>query len=428
MSHTENHHSGHARRHHRRLNPLFLITVLAAVLVVLILVAVLLNLNPRFYKVLTVEAGGKIPAAQSFLADNKDITLSYGEGIDQIDTSVPGDYPVKLCWEDKSATVTLRVSDTVAPTGTAQDLTALQIKMPEAKDFVTNIADATDVTVRYETEPDKQNEQPQQVTLILKDAGGNETRLTASLTVIVDRQDPVIQGAGNIDVYQGKTVSYRNGVTVTDDHDENPALTINSDAVDLSTPGQYPVTYTAKDASGNETALTVTVTVLEMKSTYVDMDTINEEIDKLLATIIEDDMTQLEQVQAIYHWIRNNCGYDNTSFKDDWRQAGYKMLKNRIGDCYYYFGLCKLMLERLGIPNLDVKKVPNFEGDSNHFWHLVSVDGGETYYHVDTTPRLVYTNFCMVTDKVMDDFSADYRNCFNRDKSLYPATPETTPW
>ena len=153
MSHTENHHSGHARRHHRRLNPLFLITVLAAVLVVLILVAVLLNLNPRFYKVLTVEAGGKIPAAQSFLADNKDITLSYGEGIDQIDTSVPGDYPVKLCWEDKSATVTLRVSDTVAPTGTAQDLTALQIKMPEAKDFVTNIADATDVTVRYETEP-----------------------------------------------------------------------------------------------------------------------------------------------------------------------------------------------------------------------------------------------------------------------------------
>ena len=165
-----------------------------------------------------------------------------------------------------------------------------------------------------------------------------------------------------------------------------------------------------------------------MKSDYADMDTINAEVDKLLATIIEDDMTQLEQVRAIYHWIRNNCGYKNTSFKDDWRQAGYKMLKNRIGDCYYYFGLCKLMMERLGIPNLDVKKVPNFVGDSNHFRHLVSVDGGETYYHVDTTPRQVYTDFCMVTDKVMDDFSAGYRNCFNRDKSLYPATPETTPW
>ena len=135
------------------------------------------------------------------------------------------------------------------------------------------------------------------------------------------------------------------------------------------------------------------------------------------------------KVKAIYKWVRNNCTYSSAyHFKDDWRQAGYMMLTGRYGDCYYHFGATKLMLERLNIPNIDVKKVPNYEGDSNHYWHLVSVDGGENYYHVDTTPRKVSTYFCMVTDKHMDDFSAKYRNCFNRDKSLYPATPETTPW
>ena len=419
--------NGHKRRR-RRLNPLFLVTVLAAVLIVLVLVAVLLNLEPKFYDVLTVEAGGKVPEAQSFLAEDKDITLSYASDVSGIQTNVPGDYPVKVQWDDKTKDVTIRVVDTVAPKGTVKDLTALQDKLPTAEEFVTVIDDATAVTVTYEKEPDKNNDQPQSVTLVLTDAGGNVTKLTASLTVIIDKQAPTITGAVDVEVYQGKTVAYRNGVTATDNLDEAPTLNVDSSAVDLSAPGKYPVIYTATDASGNTATVTITVTVLEMKNNYVDMDTINAEVDKILNKIIKDNMTQLEQVKAIYKWVRNNCGYTNTKFKDDWRQAGYKMLKNRVGDCYYYFGITKLMLERLNIPNIDVKKVPNYEGDSNHYWHLVSVDGGENYYHVDTTPRTVPTNFCMVTDKKMDDFSANYRNCFNRDKSLYPATPETTPW
>ncbi len=54
--------------------------------------------------------------------------------------------------------------------------------------------------------------------------------------------------------------------------------------------------------------------------------------------------------------------------------------------CFNYFAVTKLMFERLGIPNIDVKKVKNYEGDSNHYWSLVSVDGGETYYHFDAAP------------------------------------------
>ena len=105
-------------------------------------------------------------------------------------------------------------------------------------------------------------------------------------------------------------------------------------------------------------------------------------------------------------------------------QAAYLMMTENKGDCFNYYALCKLMLDRLGIQNMDVRKVKNYEGDSDHYWSLVSLDGGNTWYHVDTTPRTNPASFSLVTDKFMDDYSAANGNCFNRDKSLYPATPE----
>ena len=84
------------------------------------------------------------------------------------------------------------------------------------------------------------------------------------------------------------------------------------------------------------------------------------------------------------------------------------------------FDIQKLMLQRLNIPTIDVKKVKNFEKDSNHYWLLVSIDQGETYYHFD---NVWSRQLCLVTDKTLDQFSKYKDNCFNRDKSLYPATP-----
>ena len=89
------------------------------------------------------------------------------------------------------------------------------------------------------------------------------------------------------------------------------------------------------------------------------------------------------------------------------------------------------MLERLNIPTIDVKKVKNFPEDSNHYWLMVSIDGGMSYYHYDN----VWSRYlCLVTDAKLDAFSKSCKNCFNRDKSLYPATPteslpaSTLPW
>lgn len=371
----------------------------------------------------TMEAGNDIPPAIAFLYEESEYEISYTSGLSAVLADVPGKYTVTLDCNGQSFEAYINVVDTTPPTGQTQDLTVFQTEMPSATDFVTQMQDVTHVTVSYLSEPDKNTTEPQDVVILLTDAGGNVTRLNASLTVIIDTEAPVIEGVKDFVVFTGNTLAYRSGVTVTDNLDSNILLDVDSSKVDLSTPGEYEVVYSATDFFGNTTSVTAKVTVYQNQDSYVELDVIYAEVDALLAKIITDDMNTRQQVQAIYKWVRNNCRYISHSEKDNWIQAGYRMLQDRKGDCYNYFGITKLMLERLEIPSIDVVKVPNYEGDSNHFWSLVSVDGGETYYHVDTTPRTVPTNFCLVTDKVMDDFSAGYRNCFNRDKSLYPATP-----
>ena len=242
-----------------------------------------------------------------------------------------------------------------------------------------------------------------------------------------DSQPPQIHGIRDFIVYQGDPVSYFTGVTATDDCDPEPQLDADSREVDLSRPGTYTVTYTASDSAGNLNTAMATITVLPKEPGYEDLETIYALADSLLAIILEDTADIREQVAAIYRWARTDIRYTGHSDRSDWRQTAYTVIKTGEGDCYGFFAATKLMFERLGIPNIDVQKVRNFDDDSDHFWSLVSIDGGEHYYHFDATPRSGSgDNFCLVTDEYLNTYSEQHKGSHNRDESLYPATPEET--
>lgn len=242
---------------------------------------------------------------------------------------------------------------------------------------------------------------------------------------IRDTTPPVISGVEDITIYAGDTVAYRIGITVSDDRDASPTLEVDSSQVDLARPGSYAVTYTAADAAGNRASATATVTVLPKEEGFVDTQTIYEAVDAELAGFLTEDMTDLQKAVAIYDWARSTRTYGGHTSRSDYRQAAYEMLTTGRGDCYGCFAVTKLMFERLGIPNIDVVKVKTSGKDSDHFWSLVSIDGGSTYYHFDATPRLGGgDDFCLVTDAFLDAYSAAHDNSHNRDKGLYPATPE----
>lgn len=240
-----------------------------------------------------------------------------------------------------------------------------------------------------------------------------------------DTTAPRLIGVRNLTVYVGDIISYLTGISAEDDCDPNPVISVDSRFVDLSKAGTYDVAYTATDSAGNSSGAMAIITVLEREDDFIDTETIYAAVDERLNLLIPEDATAEEQVHAIYAWARTSLSYGGHSDQTDWMQTAYTMLTEGRGDCFGFYAVTKLMFERLGIPNIDVRKVKNQKTDSDHFWSLVSVDGGETYYHFDATPRSGEgDDFCLVTDAFLDAYSEKHRNSHNRDESLYPTTPE----
>lgn len=271
-------------------------------------------------------------------------------------------------------------------------------------------------------------------------AGGNgnggedkeTTESTTETTVIVDTQAPVIYGVVDQTHYQNETVDFLKGVTAVDDLDDAPTVTVDASALSQGHPGVYTVVYTATDAAGNTARATATVTVLAWKEGNYTIDEVFAMVDKELASIwneykITDASTDREKVVAIHKWARKywfyNKDFDNSQY-DLYQGAAY-MLNNYNSDCYGYFAATKLMFERLGFENIDVRKVKPYPEANNHYWSLVSVDGGKTYYHFDATPRIGGFDGCLMTDAALDAYSLAHKKSHNRDMSLYPATPES---
>lgn len=429
------------RRQKRKLNPGFVLVILTAVAVLLWGILALVDLNSQgatepsnsiFKAELTLEAGQPLPKAQDFfLVPAEDATMS----ISGFQVGVPGSYNVELKSQGQVYTAKLVVVDTIAPQAQAKPVTLGQNSKAKPEDFVSDIVDATKVTVTFKAEPDWTKDGTQTVVVILTDAAGNKVEISSSLSLQLDSEAPVITGAKNLEAYAGSTVSYKKGVSVTDNVDEKPTLEIDNSKVDLSKPGVYEVIYKATDAAGNTSSVAVTLTVREKPDNFVDPEVIYARVDAILAKFIRDDMTDREKAEAIYVWSRRDTGhlsYGSAPHRDDYLQTANEFLDTRKGDCFYFFAIQKLMFERLGIPTIDAKKVKNFEGDSNHYWLLVSVDGGKTYYHYDN----VWSKYlCLVTDEALNNFSDVVdSHPFNRDASLYPATPtqplpeSTMPW
>lgn len=372
---------------------------------------------------ISVEAGSKDVSADAFLKNPDGSEIVFVDGLSEEELAVPGDHPVSVKWKNKVYDCFVEVVDTVAPTGKSRDVVSTGV-IPHPSAFATDIADATDVTVTYKETPSLTTAGDQKVTVILTDAGGNTTELTATLTVVFDTAAPEIHGVRPMVIYLGDAVSYRAGITIHDDNDSMPMLSVDSSQVNLNQVGIYPVVYTAVDRAGNETKIQTTIEVRERKEGYVSVETIYAAVDEVLDQIIYDGFTTRQKVRAIYAWAKANCTYSDSSDKSDYMQEAYRMLTQLKGDCFSFFSISKLMFDRLGIPNIDVRKVKNFPLDRDHYWSMVSIDGGETWYHFDCTPINGADDMCLVTDAVLEEYSKNNDDFYNRDESLYPATPE----
>lgn len=373
---------------------------------------------------ITLEAGAPLEATD-FLVLDWGMKAKFSSDISQIDPADTGDYIVKVRYHGTDFYSKLHIVDTMAPVVTHQDVVVYSTELPKPDIFIQQVQDGTAVTVTYVQTPDMSIEGDQEVQLCVTDRGGNAVFTTAKMTVIPDYEGPKILGVNKFSLYAGGTISYRNGVIVEDNCDDAPVLTIDSSRVDLSTPGEYEVIYRATDAAGNTTTLTAPVKVGEKPDSYVEEAEIIKMADELLATFITPDMTTRQQVEAIYDWVDDHCSYLNRTDKTDRMQGAYVMMSTRSGDCFNYFAISSLFFERLGIPQINVERSPKSVRTTKHYWSLVSVDGGETYYHFDVCPLVDYNwRICLSTDAELESCNKYLAGYYTYEKDLYPATPE----
>lgn len=146
------------------------------------------------YKECYVEAGVEVSPKDFFKVSNGEIT--FGNTGETPDTSVPGEYRVVLKKGWFTHHSVLYVTDSIAPTAEAVNLILGYGDECEATDFVAGIADATEVEVTYKELPDFGKIGQQDVLVVLKDLGGNETVLECLLTV-APVYDEVLVEAGS---------------------------------------------------------------------------------------------------------------------------------------------------------------------------------------------------------------------------------------
>lgn len=235
------------------------------------------------------------------------------------------------------------------------------------------------------------------------DASGNTTALVLDLTIkplsAPDKTPPKVVGR-DFDVSLGDSVSYKNHISVTDDTDQSPEIHVDNSAVDLDTPGIYPVVYTVTDKSGNSTVLTLRLTVKDQASLAEMEAYVYAEAQKVLDSIVTDSMTPMQKAYKIYRWTKyNHIGYVSTSDKSHWIVGAYNGFKNRRGDCFVYFSVAKALLTVAGIETYDIAKLRTNDKDTRHYWSLVKID--DQWYHMDCTPfasSRKNANFFLLTD------------------------------
>lgn len=317
----------------------------------------------------------------------------------------------------------IHVYDTSAPQIVAgEDLSLFIGDNPAPADFITSYSDATDTVLTFDGELDTTSSTPdgskRTITVIATDEYGNNTSISCRYTVEEDIEPPLILGVSNLTTVIGEPFAFRRGITVTDNHDTDLEVVVNSDEVDLNTLGTYILYYTATDSAGNVATRSCDLTVVESMPKEVTEEEVLELANIVLDRILTDDMTEEEKVEAIYWYVYNEVHYSDGFDPSSWLNSAYTGLTVGMGDCFVSASTAQALFTAAGIPNMMIAKIYN--GYSHHFWNLIDI--GEGWHHFDATRRLSDPNTHIIyfTDEEIQAYSNRHYGSHHYDESLYP--------
>lgn len=314
--------------------------------------------------------------------------------------------------ESRFDTSPVRISDQTAPTGLVKPVSVyLGTELPLPSSLVQDVYDDSGrVYISYETEPDINTAGTSEAKIRLQDRFGNNSYLTCPVTVIDDHIAPLIYGAVDLEVsYGDEEFDLMSGITVSDNYDEEPCVRCDTSALDLYEPGVYAIKYFASDDAGNCRIKTVNVTVKDPE---------DGDMDAYLKQMVNDIYKEIKcrypiwTARAILNYVHDNMTYDPASCgTSDINEAAYYGFANHKGNCYVYYCMCKVLLDRAGIQNMPIVRYP--ANPTGHYWILIRYRG--YWWHCDATPFKGHEGvYFMLNDNQLDQYH-------QFDHSAYPA-------
>ena len=349
----------------------------------------------------TIEAGSTFSIEDFFQTMPED--ARFITDVSGIDTKIPAVYGLKVGFDKYfDQEVRLTIQDTTAPIGKAVKQEFFTIDpFPAVEKCVTDLYDLNGIAeVKFRDGiPDVSAGGDFTVPVVVTDPYQNSTVIEVPMHVTKDSTPPEISGLkDNQMVRSGDEIDFRDGVTVTDDYDPEPVLTIDASKFNYNKPGKYTVYYKATDRSGNVTEKQITLEVWQSSASDLKTKEAYKYADQILKKI-KKGKNDSEYAKNIYKWVCRNIVYLGRAGHPTFEKAALAGFKDRKGNCWVMCCCYKVLLDRANIPNLIVTRANSKVTRSNHYWNLIFVDKG--WYHCDCTP--LYP-FFMKIDSQLDDF------------------------
>ena len=327
-----------------------------------------------------------------FFSEASDLSGVYFN-IDETNFSplAAGFYYAAVKMEGMLSFLTISVVDTTPPAADANTVLTIIGQPVYPEDFVINVFDYSYVEIRFlHGEPNVYVAGEFEIPILLTDAFGNAATVISTLMVLEqDFLPPEFEYIPNRFFQIGEPVNFLDQVRLSDGSDPQSVISYNISLVNKNEAGRYRVYYTAVDRKGSETSVFAYIVM-----TDAPLERVMSYADRILASILRDDMTQREEARAIYDWVRRNIMYSDSRERGDPVAGALAAFTRARGDCFIFYAVSEILLTRAGIKNIQVTRIPGTR--AAHYWHFVNVSDG--WYHFDTTPQWTPINGFMFTD------------------------------
>lgn len=184
----------------------------------------------------------------------------------RVNTSKVGKYPVIYSYNEKSTKIIVTVIDTKPPSFEVKEIEIdLGMKVvPE--NLVENVKDDSLVDIYFAKEYSFKKVGDINVKIIAEDESGNKSEKETTVRVLTkDKVAPKLTGVKDIYVQLDANIDFLVNVKVNDNRDPNPQIEMETKGLNTHVIGSYPISYIAKDRSGNSTKILCEVHVMEHK-------------------------------------------------------------------------------------------------------------------------------------------------------------------